>query len=84
MAMKMQMWYTNLALATLESSGELISDFFMANYPCLANFMSLGHIRYSDFALATMASSDNFLIGFFMANQSDKYFLGACLIVLAF
>ena len=41
MALKRHLWYTDLVLATMERSGELIIGFVMANLPYIQNFRSL-------------------------------------------
>ena len=45
MALKRHLWYTDLVLATMERSGELIIGFVMANLPYLQNFRSLELIQ---------------------------------------
>ena len=41
MALKRHLWYTDLVLATMERSGELIIGFGMANLLYIQNFSSL-------------------------------------------
>ena len=41
MALKRHLWYTDLVLATMERSGELIIGFVMSNLPYIHKFRSL-------------------------------------------
>ena len=41
MALKRHLWYTDLVLATMERSGELIIGFVMANLPYIKKFRSV-------------------------------------------
>ena len=64
MALKRHLWYTDLVLATMERSVQLIFGFFMANLPYIQNFRSLElpmalkrHLWYTNLILITLEGS---------------------------